>query len=165
MATDPDTQTESADGIPKVYPSVRPFGTSTIFFGRGDDLVNNKVGEGEKLIWKLSANQTEDVVDIQFMENVYLKDGAMYPIDAPAGAELTIQLIHPEYGVVVGGYSYSVPVVGSIPTPMDTDDRGEIPAGIIIRMTIKNSTGQGKEDPPKEFKVLGRIELFRTSTF
>lgn len=149
----------SEEGIPFVYSTPRPMGYCSYFTSAGDDPVNG-TGEGARALFDMKSTDVSKAVDLSFSENVYIKDGLALPKGAPFGATVCISVVHPVYGHLMDFCKYA-PLMGDFPSSMDTEDRALIPAGLIIRITVHNSTGLGGEDPPADFKVVGRLELYR----
>ena len=143
----------------KVYPSPRPTGTTTIFMGAGDDVTPGAevVGGGPRLLWDMQANGDSIAIDLQFTEVIYMKDGYIICENAPFGAYLDAEIVHPVYGVV-GAFARKVPVFGSGWFPLDSEDRGELAQGLTLRLTMYNA------DTPAAFKAAGRLELYRATT-
>jgi len=159
-----ETENKTQDGTRKVYVTHRPLGMTTYFTGDGDDITGNIIGGGERLLWQMKLSDPYKSVDISFIEDVYLKDGYIIVRNAPFGAYLDIEIIHPVAGIV-GSFGRKIPLLGNGWFPLDTEDRGYIPMGLIVRLTVYNSTGVvNGQDEPTDFEVAGRIELFRTNT-
>ncbi len=153
-------QAEDED-VPVVYATARPEGCYTIFLGAGD---NSKIGKGTKCLFKLTASDASKYLDFTFSEDVWIKDGYMICENAPFGACLDIDIHHPGLGMAnVGAFGRNIPLMGTGWFPMDTEDRGLLPAGLVLRVTVHNSNGTGDEDPAADFKVAGRFEVFRRS--
>jgi hypothetical protein len=149
------------DGIPYVYTTTRPLNHITYFTGSGDDMVLLKKGAGTKLIFKMLPSDATKYVDVAFYEDIYIKDGLILAESAPFGAVVDVDIVHPLYGPIET-FGKSCPIIGGGWFPMNTDDRAHIPKGLKIRVTVKNSRGAAfGEDEPSEFKVLGRLEMFR----
>lgn len=158
-----DTARHTEDGLVKVYPSCRPHGTTSYFAGAGDDATLG-VGNGPRLLYKLTAADSSKFVDITFNEDVYVKDGYMITRGAPFGAYIDVQIVHPSFGTV-STFCARVPVLGDGWFPLDTEDRALLPAGMIMRITVHNSDpSDGIQDPATDFVLAGRVELFRTNT-
>lgn len=152
------------DEIPYVYSTSRPLSHITYFTGAGDDMANPGPagkGEGPKLIFNMAADEYEKYVDIQFYEDVYIKDGLILAEDAPFGACIDIDIRHPLYGEIET-FGKNSPIIGSGWFPMNTEDRAFLPKGLIVRVSVHNSRGAAfGEAEPAAFKVLGRLEMFR----
>lgn len=147
-------------GRQKVYQSAKPLGMETYFTGAGDDLTdpqNPIISEGNKLLFDLSDTEASKSVDLVFSEDVYIKDGYMITEGAPFGAYFDIEIVHPIIGAV-GSYAKKCPLFGTGWFPLDTDDRGMLNLGLIMRVTVYNA------DTKAAFKVAGRIEMFRETT-
>lgn len=151
--------TTTEDGIPYVYSTSRPVDHYVCFLGAGDTA--ERIGGGDKCVFHLKSTMPKLVKDFTFNEDVYIKDGYMITKDAPIGSAICIDIVHPQLGVVVGTFGRQVPIFGTGWFPMDTEDRGFLPKGMIIRITIWNSTGEDGEDPPGTFYVAGRFETYR----
>ncbi len=158
-----ETSTRTDDGLPKVYPSPRPHGTTTYFAGAGDDTTNNIVGGGNKIIFSLTAGDSSKTVDLEFIEDIWIKDGYMICEDAPFGATIDIIVIHPVNGVV-GCFAKNVPIFRSGWFTLDTEDRAKIDMGLILRIIVNNSSGTAPEEAKTAFKLVGRIEMYRVNT-
>lgn len=148
------------DGVPIVYSSPRPYGTRTMFTGAGD---GTGVGDGPRLLFKMLSTDVSKSVDLTFSEKIYIKDGYIIVDSAPFGAYIDIDIVHPTAGIV-GSFGKKIPVFGSGWFPLDAEDKGGIEQGLILRITVHNSTGVGAEDPASDFKLAGRIELYRANT-
>lgn len=142
----------TADGIPRVYASCRPLNTYTVFHGGGDN--------GNLLLFNLSSSDVNKEVDLTYTSGVWIKDGYIISKNAPFGAKLNVDIVHPVNGVI-RSYCKDVPIFGDGWFPLDTEDRAFIPSGLILRVTITNSSGTNGEDPATAFKVAGRLEMFR----
>lgn len=153
-----DCPTHTEQGQQKIYSSPRPFGTSTYFSGAGDSA--SEIGAGNRLLFRLEATDTSKSIDISYNSDVYIKDGYMICDNAPFGAYMDVEVVHPAIGVV-STFCKKVPIFSSFPIPLDTEDRSMIPAGLIIRITVYNSNGLLPQDPAGAFKVAGRIEVYR----
>ncbi len=159
-----ETANRTTDGQDKVYTTHRPMGMSTYFTGEGDDVVNGKIGNGQRLLWQMKSSDISKSVTIGFSEDVYFKDGYMIVRNAPFGSYLDIEVTHPVLGTVAS-FGRKIPLLGSGWFPLDTEDRGLILQGLSVVMTIYNSLGATSlQDEPANFDVSGRIELFRTNT-
>lgn len=152
-----DTSTRTEEGMPKVYVTHRPDGTTTKFVGARD----NEVEAGcARILFNMTSTDTSKSVDMTFSSDVYLKDGMIVPKDGPLGAYLDVEIFHPVAGFV-DYYCRKVPIFGSTPLPLNSEDRQHIPAGLIIRLTVYNSDGTGEQDAAADFQMAGWIELFR----
>ncbi len=151
------------DNIPYVYASSRPMNHYVCFQGAGDS--SEKIGGGPKVVFHLNSKTDSVTKDFIFNEDVHIKDGYMITKNAPMGAMLDIDVVHPQQMVTVGCFARSVPLFGSGWFPLDTEDRGFLPQGFIVRITISNSSGgdvgSEDEDYPADFSVSGRFELYR----
>lgn len=159
----PETATRTSDGLPKVYPSPRPHGTTTYFAGAGDDVTNTIVGGGNKIIFDLADTDPSKIVELEFTEDIWIKDGYMIVENAPFGAHLDIEIVHPTEGVV-GCFGKKIPVFKSGWFTLNTEDRAKISKGLKIRLTVYNSSGTSPEEAPTAFKMVGRIEMYRSTT-
>ena len=102
------------DGRPIVRADTRPLNTSTYFTCQGDTA--SGIGEGSELRWDFTpdseyttisgpytlscGHEIDDgykaqVIDMQFLDPVYFKDGALYFFDAPWGAHCSMEIIVP----------------------------------------------------------------------
>jgi len=158
-----ETATRTEDGLPKVYPSPRPHGTTTYFAGAGDDTINNIVGGGNKIIFDFASSDDTKSVDLEFIEDVWIKDGYIICENAPLGAYVDIAIVHPISGIV-GCFGKKIPIFRSGWFTLDTEDRAKIDRGLILRITINNSSGVAPEEAKAAFKLAGRIEMYRVNT-
>jgi hypothetical protein len=152
---------ELDDDIPYVYSTARPIGWTTCFTGAGDngDGVANR-GAGERMLFNMLSTDATKTIDATFNEDVYLKDGLIIFADAPFGACMEIEVHHPTAGLVEI-FGKAIPIFGTGRAYLNTEDRAFLPKGLIFRIIIKNSTGTGDEDAAADFKLSGRLELFR----
>jgi len=150
--------TKDVDGLPIIHTTPRPMGHTSFFTSAGDTV--NGQATGPKLLFSLSATDTMQSVDLEFDEDVFLKNGVVFPVDAPLGACMDIAAVHPVYGVVKY-FSKCSMFYGTEPCVYDTSDCAYVPKGIIIRVTIHNSDGAQGADAPKAFRAGGRLELYR----
>ena len=173
-----DSAFRTNDGIPKIYVTHRPHETTTVFMGCGDDYDNGVIGDGPKILFDLLATDISKTIDLQFITDVFIKDGMMHTVNAPFGACLDISVVAPNGYVMpahhptMAGYTFSeetilsrygvkIPLLDSGWFPLDTEDRGQIYAGMILRLTVHNSDPANGEDPAVAFRMAGRIEMFR----
>ena len=155
----------SEDDIPYVYNTTKPTGYYVCFQGAGDVMTENPndgIGKGTDLSFKLTSEMGVMVKDFMFNEDVYIKDGYMIVQDAPFGATLDIEIIHPLIGILFP-FARNIPILGSGWFPLDTEDRGFLPKGLILRVAVRNSNPSecSTHDEPCNFRLYGRFELFR----
>jgi hypothetical protein len=149
------------DGRQATYTSPRPMGGySSYFTGAGDDLA---VGDGNKLILHLLSTDATKYVEASFNEEVLIKDGFVVFRGAPFGSTVSAAVYHPTYGKI-GGFVNRAPIIGSTFIHFNTDDYGVMPIGTSMRITVDNSSGLNGEDPPADFVVAARVEMYRTVT-
>ena len=149
---------EDDSKIPYVVATDRPMNHYSYFSCAGD--APSAIGGGNQALFSLLSTDVSKTVDISYNEDVYLKDGLIQPKDAPFGAMVDIDIIHPVYGALLS-FSKLTPIVGNFPIEMNTEDKAFIPQGLIVRITIHNATGLNGHDPAVDFKVMGRLELYR----
>ena len=107
----------TSDGKEVIRADTRPIGTQTYFTMAGDDITNEKLGDGKAMVWDFSndddlydSNDFENpvvlasglkakAINMVFMEPTYLKDGTLYFFDAPWGAYASMYIVIP-----AGGY-------------------------------------------------------------
>ena len=82
------------DGKKIITSSDRPADHYRVITGYGDNLATATIGEGPELVFSVPAN-VESVLDVQFLDNVYLKDGAIIFQNAALDSKLTIETIVP----------------------------------------------------------------------
>lgn len=158
----PESTTE--DGIPYVYSTSKPLDYMTYFTSAGDDMTNPDLAvgraTGKKIFFNMKSSESEKHVDVQFNQDLYLKDGLIHILNAPFGALLDIDAIHPYYGLI-DTFGRGIPLIGDGWIPLNTEDKASVPKGLIIRLTVRNSDGLEGRDPPSNFKLAGRLELYR----
>jgi len=141
-------------GMQQFVSSPRPPGMTTYYTSNGDNL---GVGDGNELKFHLLATDAQKQVDLVFNEDVYLKDGFINTENAPFGATFELEVVHPIAGVV-GSFCRAVQIYQSGLTNFDSEDKAHLPAGMMLRAIVNNaSTGA-------EFRLIGVIEMFRTTT-
>ncbi|OQW92823.1 MAG: hypothetical protein BWK78_00405 [Thiotrichaceae bacterium IS1] len=155
-----ETATRTEDGLEKVYPSPKPFGTQTFFAGAGD---YQAIGDGERLLFKLNANTVSKSANIIFSEDVYIKDGFVTSDGAPLGAYLDVDIIHQTYGKV-GAFAKKCALLGTGNLQFISNDRTLLNQGLALRVTVYNASGIGDEDNPSDFRVAGFLQIYRAST-
>lgn len=82
------------DGKPITTVSDRPKDFFRHFTGAGDDIVNRVIGAGEPIHMIAGPGQTA-TVDAHFVDDVYVKDGEIYYLNAGFDSHLTIEVICP----------------------------------------------------------------------
>jgi len=97
------THPVTPEGKPEIMSSSRPKGTTVAFTSAGD--ISSKIGGGVEARWDFS-NTDYDVTaptgfkrkqfDLQFIDNVWLKEGAVYFFNAPQGCYVDFQVVCPE---------------------------------------------------------------------
>lgn len=177
------------DGIPRVHASPRPLDMTTYFTAAGDDIHSKdpfKVkGHGDVLLFHLTSSDKSKSVDLQFDEEVQVKDGFMICVGAPFGASMNVDVLipkghptgHPLIDLHVARLANRVPLLETGWFPMDVADGGRVYQGWIVRVTVNNAMGNRtfddgsenpefdiRQDPPATFKVSGRLEMFRKKT-
>jgi len=148
------------EGIPQIVSSPRPPGTATYYSSQGD---NGGVGGGKKLLFNMSAADPVKSVDLEFNEDIYIKDGFVLLNNAPLGARIDIEIAHPVAGVV-GRFAKNVFINGFGIVPFNSGDKALIPKGFLLRVFVHNSSGINEEDPPSAFTLVGVIEMYRITT-
>lgn len=143
-----------------VHSTPRPNNTTTFFAGAGDD---QAVADGPRMLFSMLNSDTEKYIDMTFNETVYIKDGHFVSQDAPFGAYLSATIRHPLAGEVAA-FARNIPILGSWPIDLNSDDRGKLDQGLILRITVGNSNGTNPQDPAASFKVAGRLEFYRATT-
>lgn len=151
------------DGIPYVYSTSRPLGQYVTYFtGAGDNLTTGERGGGDDLVFLINNTDVSISKDVSFSEDVWVKDGFIICRDAPFGASVDIDVVHPLYGVLES-FGKKIPVAGTGWFPLDTEDRAFLPKGLIVRITVNNATIETVHEPvPDHWHLAGRLELFRS---
>jgi hypothetical protein len=149
---------QTSEGVPIVYSTPKPKDHYSCFTGAGDSAT--EIGAGERILFYVPETVGERSKDLTFNEDVYIKDGYITTVGAPFGASIDVIFINPLDGEILP-FCINVPICGDYPSALDTEDRGFIPAGVILRIIVRNSTGVADEEPPCNFRVAGRLELYR----
>ena len=105
------------DGRPLVRADTRPMNTSTYFTGSSDTA--SGIGDGRALMWdfgpdsefttvsgpytcscgsKVPVGYKAQIIDLYFIDPVYLKDGTLYFFDAPWGNFCSMSIMVPQGG-------------------------------------------------------------------
>jgi hypothetical protein len=147
-------------GIPQIVASPRPPGMTTYYSSAGD---NGGIGSGNEVLFDMLSTDVSKTIDITYNEDVYIKDGTILPAGAPMGAKLDILIVHPVAGVV-GSFCRSVFINGSTPIQLNSEDKGYVPLGLILRFVLYNATGTNGYDAAADFKMSGIIEMYRINT-
>jgi hypothetical protein len=148
-------------GKQKVYPTRRPENTTTLFVGAGDHVpVSTEpavIGGGATMKFSMTSADTTKESDLVFTEDIYVKGGYAIFENAPYGSYYDIEIHHP-IGGKVGAFAVKCPMMDTGMYDMDPDDVAILPQGMIMKVRITNSS------PATAFKVVGRLEMFRTNT-
>lgn len=82
------------DGKPITTVSDRPKDYYRHFTGAGDDVVNNKIGEGPVIHLIAAAGQSASI-DVKFIDDVYVRDGEIHYQNAGFDSHLSIEVLCP----------------------------------------------------------------------
>jgi len=165
----PHIEDRSDDGLIITYPSPKPRNTITVFTGAGDDTSTTDlsgIGNGQRVCFSMPASGESLSIDLEFQEDIYIKDGLILSKNAPFGACVDMDIHHPVAGKVVN-FLNKVPIYGDFPIHLDSEDRALISKGLKIRITLYNSNPNiyPSHDPPSAFKACGRFEIYRSHNF
>lgn len=83
------------DGTKKMLATPRQEGTFLYFTGRGDDIANNLVGKGAKLIIENPTGDTTASMECRFIDDVFLKDGIAFWENAVFGDSVDMEIVLP----------------------------------------------------------------------
>lgn len=151
-----------SDGMLHVHPSPRPSNMSTYFSSVSD---NTGVGDGsDLLIFNMTISDSSKSIDIVYSDLVYIKDGFVACQNAPLGSLVSAEVYDPTGTTKIGAFVYKAALLDTMPVPFDTEDKGTLPAGYILRLTVYNSNGTGDQDAAADFKAIARVEMFRSNT-
>lgn len=102
--TTPNGNPTSTDNKDIIMSTSRPENTTTYFTCQGDDLINNKIGGGTNMFWDFS-NTDNDVIapagfkrkeiSIEFIDRMWLKEGAVYFGDKLRGSYIDLFVVCP----------------------------------------------------------------------
>ena len=67
------------------------------FTGVGDDMVGGVRGAGAQLIWSVNPPEDPEHIDVQFLDDVYLKDGHIKYVNAPMGSYFHVETFVPPF--------------------------------------------------------------------
>jgi hypothetical protein len=153
------------EGIPLVYATSKPIDHYVCFQGAGDS--ETTIGGGTKVVFHLTSKEDKVSKTFTFNEDIYIKDGYIISKEAPFGASLDIEILHPIYDIVLSTFGKEIPIFGTGWFPLDTEDRAFLPKGLRTRITVHNSRGidetnrEMNEQSPADFWVSGRFEMYR----
>ena len=119
---------------------------------------------GPKLIFNMTAGDAEKHVDVMFNEAVLIKDGLCSYVNAPLGSTISAEIFLPDGETKCGGFVKNACMLGTHWMPFDTEDYGVLPAGFIMRLTVKNASGADGEADPSAFQAIARVEMYRATT-
>lgn len=83
------------DGTQKIYSSPANENQYLYFTCAGDDMGNKIIGSGEKLIFDNSAGSGVISKEIQFLEDIQLKDGYLFWENAVFGDSVSVEIVLP----------------------------------------------------------------------
>lgn len=165
-----------ADGILQTHPSPRRPDWSTYFTSVADrppgtngpedigEIGAGDVGDDKRLIFNMAASDPFKTKDLVFVDPVEIKDGWVGCQGAPLGAMVSAEGFLPDGLTKVSAFVCKAALLDTMPVPFDTEDKGLMPAGFILRLTVYNADGDGEADPAAAFKVVARAEVYRERT-
>lgn len=83
------------DGTKKMLTTPRQEGTFLYFTGKGDDIANNLVGKGSRLIIENLNGDTTAFMECSFIDDVFLKDGMAFWEGAVFGDSVDMEIVLP----------------------------------------------------------------------
>lgn len=84
------------DGTEKLSNTPRPEGTFLYFTSAGDDIENGVIGKGSHLVIDNTIDSvSERSVEVQFLDDIYLKDGYAFWENATCGDYLDCEVVLP----------------------------------------------------------------------
>lgn len=137
-----------SSGIQQVIPSARPSGTTTFFTGIDD--------YGVSLDFNMTDQDSSIVKNLTFDEDIWIKDGGIQYKDAPYGAYFSVEVVHPQGGILAV-YCKNVFILGTEIYPLNSEDKTLLQQGLIFRVSLFNAP------TPTNFKAVGWLEGFRTT--
>ena len=113
------------DGTPRMFVSPKQEDTSLYITSRGDNTVDAVRGAGERLFIN-GAEDGSNFVEIQFIDDVYLKDGTFMWESAIIGDSITMEVVLPANTLFpsqtgTGNYNVSKDGVASVNSSGDGD--------------------------------------------
>lgn len=107
------------DGTKKVYESPATLGQYLYFTNKGDDIVNGIVGKGTKLFIENPDALNEKSLEIQFLEDIQLKDAYIFWEGAVWGDSLSFEVVLPAGTLFPSATNQgTVNIVEGVPTPV-----------------------------------------------
>jgi hypothetical protein len=106
-------------GLQQVVSSPRPLGKATYLSGCGD---NGGVGNGNIILFSMTAADVSKTIDLTYNEDIYIKDGIITYTDAPLGSYVNVEIVHPVDGVV-SCFCKKVFMLGSNVLYLNTEDK------------------------------------------
>jgi hypothetical protein len=142
-------ETHDEFGRPKFVPTAKPSGTHTYFCGADDN--------GVKIKASMTAEDLTQEIDLVFDEDVYIVGGNIATVNAPFGATMDFQIVHPTEGVV-SQFGQSIQLIGTGRDSYLTHDRAPLAQGLKVRIKLSNG------DTPAAWQFVGNLLLFRATT-
>jgi hypothetical protein len=91
-----NTKFKQQDGTEKIFTTPRQEGTYLYFTGRGDDVVNDTIGDGEAMqMSNKTSPSAAKTVTVSFTEDIWLKDGYVLWTGAQFGDYATMEVYLP----------------------------------------------------------------------
>ncbi len=145
------TPTRTDEGIPIVKTSIKPFGTTTVFTGAGDDITT---GDGARLLFDIADTDISKLVTLGFNTDIHIKDSIIIRESAPFGAYLDAYVSDANDNIVAKILN-KVSIFGNGILKISSEDVMLIPSGYKLNVQIFNSSSK------VAFKVAGIIQIYR----
>lgn len=148
--------TRTIDGVPIVRATAKPYETTSVFMGRCD-CFENGIGEGNKISFEMTAQDTSKIVTLVYNEVVHLKNCNIYRENAPFGASIDCIILNAS-NVPIFQIAHKIPIWGSGNLPIVSDDSYLMPSDYKLQLTLYNGVIQSA------FNMTGYITMFRATT-
>ena len=115
----------------------------THFTGSGD---TQTIGAGIRFLSNVTASDTSIQVDISFSEDIWINKGTIGFKNAPFGAYINADVIHPTEGKI-SCFANKIPLLGSHYIEIKPKYEALLKTGLTLRVTVYNSTGMDGQEP------------------
>ncbi len=83
------------DGTPKVYVSSRQESSRLYYTSKFDNIETQKRGDGQQILFRNINAENQMMIEGQFIDDIYLKDGYLLWEDAVVGDSVSMEVILP----------------------------------------------------------------------
>lgn len=155
---------DQVTGNPVFYQtSGLPANHRTTFIGAGDS--GGVAGAGEPILFIVTDLQDCKSKDLVFKKDVYIKDGFIQCVDAPAGATVCMDILAPD-DTYITYFVKKFNVLRNAVYKLDSEGgRAFLPLGYKLQVKVCNSDDQKADnEAPANFIVIGNLEEYKDNT-